>query len=356
MHLDSITLHEVVLTRPDGSRGEALIVQATYDGHHGWSEIAVGTTPWHGVEFADSAWLFATQHAIPVLLEAPPVHPSGTGVRLEGLKGHPKTKMALELALWDLYARTHSARMLDALGGGSKNLTFRAKIGIKDTLQELEKIADFEINRGITALHVSITPGWDIDPISMLRSTFPATRVIADAGGSFHPTEAVVFKTIERVGIEALVDPFSKDDTEATRGLASGGGIDVWLRARHWSDVAEAAHSSIAGLMLDTNEFGGFRPLLDVATYCMEEGLSGVLEPGGSTLLAAGQAALLAAATGLDAGPLAHYFGQWGRDIVKPGWRPGKHGLEIPTGLGTGLTVDRPYLQRQTRRTETISA
>ncbi|NNL48541.1 MAG: hypothetical protein HKO76_09290 [Acidimicrobiia bacterium] len=356
MRLDSITLHEVALTRSDGGTGEALIVQASHEEHHGWSEIAIGRTPWHGTEFFDSAWLFASTYAIPELIERPPVHPSGTGIRLERLRGHPRTRMALELALWDLYSRTHALPMLDALGGGHQNLTFSAKLKIQDTLQDLEKLADSALNRGASVLHVAIRPGWDIDPLAALRSRFPLVRIVADAHGSFDPSESRILASLDQYGIECLLEPFSPDDTTATTLLAKNADSNIWVRVRNERDLANAPHAHVAGLLIDGDAFGGFRPLLDVATFCLEHGLLGALAPSGATVLSAGHTALLAAATGLDVGPLAHYFGQWGRDIVKPGWKPGKLGLDLPTGSGTGLTVDRPYLQRQTRRTEVITA
>lgn len=355
MRLDSITLHEVELTRSDGTTGQALIVQASHAEHHGWSEIAIGPTPWQGAEFFDSAWLFASTYAIPELVSRPPIHPSGTGVRLEGLRGHPRTRMALELALWDLYARTHALRMLDALGGGRQNLTFSAELKIQDTLEDLEKLASSALDRGAQVLHVAIRPGWDVHPLAALRSRFPLVRIVADARGSFDPSESDVLASLSRYGIEFLLEPFSPLDTSATTLFALETGLKVWVRVGNEQDLANAPHAHIAGLLIDGNAFGGFRPLLDVATFCMEHGLVGALAPSGSTILSAGHTALLAAATGLDVGPLAHYFGQWGRDIVKPGWIPGSRGLDLPATAGTGLTVDRPYLQRQTRRTKVIT-
>lgn len=354
MQVDSITLHDVDLTRSDGGRGRALVIQVTSEGHHGWAEAAVGATPWDAREFVDSAWIFAERFAAPQLLRAPLVHPTGIGLRLEQLHGHPRTKMALEMAVWDLYARSCDSHVLDALGGGRENLTFRAKIRIPNTLEELLESAADKVNQGADVLQVVISPGWEVEPISELRAHFPDARIMADASGSFHPTETAVFRQLVPLDVEGIIDPFDEADLDATIELTRSAGSAVWGRAAGWRQVDRAVRSHLAGVVLDADSFGGVGPLLDVTAYCLEHHLETLVDTRGSTLLSAGQAALLAAATGSEPGPLAHFFGRWGRDIVKPGWLPSRAGLDVPAGIGNGLTVDRAYLNRQARRSETI--
>ena len=354
MHIDGIALHDVGLVRSNGTTGRTMVIEARAGDVSGWAEAAVGATPWSDAEFIDSAWIFASQFAAPLILGSPPAHPAGLDVLLEGLNGHPKTKMALELALWDLYARVHSFRMLDALGGGKDLLILRSELDITDTLEDLKQTASVAIERGAAVLHVAINPGWDEEPLGALRRRYPAARLIADAAGSYHPSELDHLRRLESLDLDGLIDPFSKAEDKHTASLVAQTDLDIWSGVSNWKELTEATNAGVNGVMVTADSFGGFRTLLDVVTHCSENSMHSLMTTRAATMLGAGQTVVLAAATGIDPGPMTHFFGRWGRDIVKPGWAPGKAGLRLPDGLGNGLTIDRPYLKRQALRSEVI--
>ena len=355
MYVDSIALHDVALVQTDGTPGRVLIVEASNGEQSGWAEAGIAPSPWSGAEFLDSAWTFATEYAIPHLLANSPAHPSGSSVRLEGLQGHPRTKMAIELALWDLYARTHAFPMIDALGGGKEFLRIRTKIPVTDTTDELEDAAGAAISQGASVLQIAIRPGWDLEPLQAIRRRYPLIGISAEAAGSYDLAEASRLTTLEGLELDAVLDPFSRRD----RMSASAGDVGgLWWTVEGWDDVRAAERhrrssrqlGGVEGIVILADAFGGYRELLDVAAFANDGGLSTLLGTSGSTVLAAGQTALLAAATGIELAPVSHLFTRWGRDVIKPGWISGPHGLRLPTGVGNGLEIDRPFLRRQARR------
>jgi O-succinylbenzoate synthase len=242
-------------------------------------------------------------------------------------------------------------------------LILRTELPISDTLDDLKSVAAHALDRGAEILHVSISPGWDRDPLETLRNKYPTVRLVANAKGSYHPSETDHLLGLSDLRLDGLVDPFGKAENEHTAALAAAvtgptnraRELDIWTSVSSWKELADATQAGVDGVVVTADSFGGFRTLLDVVTHCAENSMNSLMTTPATTMLGAGQTAILAAATGIEPGPMTQFFGRWGRDIVKPGWSPGKAGLRLPGGNGNGLTVDRPYLKRQARRSELIN-
>src|SRR5690606_7599228 len=114
MKIDSVILHRLrmelvspfVTSYGAYADRETIIVQAIdSDGHVGWGECVAITTPWYTEETVQGAWHMLQQFIIPPLLQQEIKHPHELTQLLSGIKRNAMAKAAVEMAVWDAYAK-----------------------------------------------------------------------------------------------------------------------------------------------------------------------------------------------------------------------------------------------------------
>jgi muconate cycloisomerase len=171
----------------------------TDEGITGLGEVS-GTPGWSGEDQVTAAHFIKTLLA-PLLIGADPTEVERLGSRLHsGLAGHPFTKAALEMALWDILGKLVGLPLYRLLGG-----PFRDFVPTKFSVSGLEpqqaaEIASWAVSEGFRFIKVKVglEPEKDIARVKAVRNAIgPDVRLGVDANGGWSPRVAI--QTIRRL-------------------------------------------------------------------------------------------------------------------------------------------------------------
>ncbi|MDP4171764.1 MAG: o-succinylbenzoate synthase, partial [Bacillota bacterium] len=131
MKLFSITLHviKMPLRSPfmthlgSVAEREGIIVEITdEDGVTGYGEGVAFSTPWYTEETVKTSLHMMSDFLIPLLKHRPVSHPDETLALFASIRGNKMAKAALEMALWDLYAKRKLLPLSRVLGGTQERI------------------------------------------------------------------------------------------------------------------------------------------------------------------------------------------------------------------------------------------
>src|SRR4051812_19844882 len=118
-----------------------LVTVSDGDGE-GLGECVADANPYYSAETTGTAWHVIKEFLAPLVLGRPFEHPREVFPAMRLVRGHQMAKAALEMAAWDLYARTQGVPLSQALGGTRDRIASGVSIGIQDSLEQLaDKIA-----------------------------------------------------------------------------------------------------------------------------------------------------------------------------------------------------------------------
>lgn len=141
--------------------------------------------------------------------------PRELGTLLDALpEGRPAARAAIELALYDLFARINDVRVVDLFGARHDGLATSVTCGI-DSAEATLELADEYLAAGFRCLKVKIglDLAADVDRLERLRDRIGrAVTIRVDANQGYSPEEAVAFaKHCTRLEIELVEQPMKPE-------------------------------------------------------------------------------------------------------------------------------------------------
>lgn len=192
----------------------------------------------------------------------------------------PGARAALDMALFDLWARLAQRPLVDVLGRVHRELPTSITIGIMDVNETLAE-ADEYLARGFRALKVKIGESFDADMERMSRlrehvGTSIALR--ADANVGYEPTDiARCHERLRALDVEVLEQPSRPERDEELRALSAP--------VRRWLMADESLHDERDALDLAREprpygvwniklmKCGGIAPALRIADVAARNGI-----------------------------------------------------------------------------------
>jgi hypothetical protein len=121
-------------------------------------------------------------------------------------------KAALEMALWDLQARTEGRPLCEALGAPARPIASGVSIGIQPSPSALvDRVAE-ELAAGYQRIKIKIKPGWDREPVEAIRARFPDVPLMVDANAAYTLADAGRLEALDRFDLMMIEQPLSYDD------------------------------------------------------------------------------------------------------------------------------------------------
>lgn len=128
MHIERIELHAITLPlvtpfETSFSRDlttSRVLVSVHTDGLTGWGECTAGEYPWYSYETVETAWHLLRDVLVPAVLHQAnhtPLTLDFVLSRMQGVRGHPMARAALEHAVWDMLAQAQGISLANMLGG-----------------------------------------------------------------------------------------------------------------------------------------------------------------------------------------------------------------------------------------------
>ena len=162
-------------------------------------------------------------HIKPRLLGLPVVELESIMERLHtSLVGNTSAKAAVDMAVYDLFARYHQAPLFRLLGGARQNLTTDLTISVNDPA-EMAEDARQAVLLGYDTLKIKVgkDPRQDLERMKVLRKTLgDQVTLRLDANQGWKPREAVrLIRQMEDagLGIELVEQPVKAADLEGLK-------------------------------------------------------------------------------------------------------------------------------------------
>jgi o-succinylbenzoate synthase len=328
----------------------------TEDGEFGLGECVAAKDPLYSGESVTTArWMIET-YLLPLLWREGALAPEVFRDRARPWRGNPMAKAAVELALWDLWARRHRQSLAQALGGRRRRVEVGVSVGIQPTVPALVRRVGEYLSDGYRRIKIKVRPGWDEQPVAALRREYPDLRLWVDANQAYPPTAApAIRRWAARYRVEQVEQPFSEHALAAHAGLTRGAPFRVCLD-ESITDMAtlDAALEmrAVTSLNVKAGRVGGLGAGRDLgrraARARMPAWIGGMLETG---IGRAHNVALASLPTFTFPADLSASDRYYHPDLVEPEFALGPRStLTVPSGPGIGVEVVESVYRKHLRR------
>lgn len=340
---------------------DIVLVEVSAGDVSGWGEVTAGENPFYNEEWYESAWLILRDYVAPRVLKHPFDSAAAVAARTSHIRGHKMARGGLEVACWDLEARLNNVPLWKQIGGGAhQEIACGVSIGIQDTVPDLIRKIETEVNAGYQRIKVKIKPGWDIDVIREIRKNFPKIRLMADANSAYTLADADRLQALDEFDLMMIEQPLAWDEiidhVELQAKLRTPICLDECIKTAHQAE--QAIRLKACGIInIKLGRVAGFAEAKKLHDIAQQSGIpvwcGGMLESG------IGRAHNIAMSTlpnFILPGDVSASKRYWARDIVSPAVEVSPRGtIGVPGGPGFGFDIDHAFLKQVTVREETLS-
>ncbi|MCE5249879.1 o-succinylbenzoate synthase [bacterium] len=191
---------------------ESMLVRFRSGDSYGWGESAPWKLPAYSPECSKTQFIISRDFIAPLLL-GEDIH-SGIELqeRLSGIKGNHFAKAAFDLAWWDLHSRQLGKPLWQFIGGQNPTVDAGADFGIMESIDLLVRTIGASLQQGYKRVKLKYRPGWDIDMIDAVRTTFPDATIHIDCNSAYTLRDLDMFKKLDRYHLAMIEQPLGHDD------------------------------------------------------------------------------------------------------------------------------------------------
>jgi O-succinylbenzoate synthase len=332
---------------------EFLLVSVAADGLWGHAECVADVDPYYHPETNATALHVLKEFLAPLLLGQELAHPRALFASFARVRGHAMAKAALEMAVWELWARREGAPLWRVLGGRGGRISAGVSIGLQPSEAALLARVEAELAAGYRRIKIKIKPGRDRALVRALRDRFGDVPLMVDANSAYGLEDAPLFRSLDDEGLMMVEQPLAWDD------IVDHATLQAQLRTPLCLD--ESLHSPAAVrhaldlgacrvVNMKVGRVGGFAPMLEIEALCRARGVplwcGGMLESGIGRLANVHLQTLPGFTLPGDTSASARYFAE---DLVEPPVSVAGDGtIAVPDGPGIGHEVRWDRVARAT--------
>jgi len=361
MKIESITLHQLsmpLVTSFATSFGsidtrDCILLEARSEGVVGWGECVADRDPGYAYETVGTAWHILQDFLIPPLLDQEIADVNMLQQNMAHVKGHQMAKAGLEMALWDLTGKMTGKSLRELLGARRTQVEVGVSVGIQDSPDQLIKAVEDYLRVGYRRVKIKIKPGRDVTDTQVVRGAFPDLRLQVDANSAYTLETAQTLQPLDKLNLLLIEQPLAEDDLWDHRVLQNQFQTPICLdesitSPRHARQALEMGSCRV--INIKQGRVGGISQGVAIHDLCQGQGVpvwcGGMLETG------VGRAANLALASlpnFMLPGDISATDRYYARDITQERFTLNPDStINVPTGPGLGVTIDREALHRFT--------
>jgi O-succinylbenzoate synthase len=332
---------------------EFLLVSAAADGTWGHAECVADVDPYYHPETNATALHVLAEFLAPLLFERDVGHPGQLLPAFARVRGHAMAKAALEMAVWELWARREAVPLWRLLGGRGGRIASGVSIGLQDGEAALVGRVEAELAAGYRRIKIKIKPGRDLALVRAIRARFGAVPLMVDANSAYSLADAPLLRELDAFALMMVEQPLAWDDIVDHAALQRQLRTPLCLDESLHSPAA-VRHALELGacriVNLKVGRVGGLAAMLEIETLCRARGVplwcGGMLESGIGRLANVHLQTLPGFTLPGDTAASARYFAE---DLVDPPVTVDRDGtIAVPDGPGIGHEIRWDRVERAT--------
>jgi O-succinylbenzoate synthase len=367
MRIRKITLREIhlkLLSPFQTSFGTSelrriLLLEAEIDGIPAWGESTAGENPFYSYETVETAWLILRDYLWPLVKGREIASASEVWDVLAPVRGHNMAKAALETAVWDAEAKLKKIPLAKLLGGTRAEIPCGVSIGIQPTIDGLIAKVEEALAAGYQRIKIKVRPGYDVEPVRVLRERFAHVRLMVDANSAYRLEDAPLLAALDAYYLIMIEQPLGWDDifshAQLQRQLQTPICLDECI---HDVDHARAAIETVACRIINIKlgRVGGHSSARRVHDLCQSHSVpvwcGGMLESG---IGRAHNIAMSSLGNFSLPGDVSASKRYWAEDIIDPEVEVTPQGtIRVPTAPGIGYAPRVDRIESLTKRREVL--
>lgn len=338
-----------------------LLVRLDGEGHEGWGEAVAEAHPYYSPETTETAWHIITSFLAPLILGVEFEDPREVFPALKRVRGHHMAKAAVEMAVWDLFARRAGRPLAALLGGTRERIASGVSIGVQDTVDQLLGKIDHELAAGYQRIKIKIKPGWDVDVTAQVRARFPDVPLMVDANAAYTVDDAAHLARLDAYQLMMIEQPLDYDDVSDHATLQRGMSTPICLdESIHTVRIARDAIAAGACQIINIKpgRVGGHLESIRLHDLCAAHAIpvwhGGMLETG---IGRAHNIHLASLPNFTLPGDIAASRRYYQPDLIDPPIEVRADGtIAVPDGPGLGVHIVTERVDRVTERVTVIDA
>jgi O-succinylbenzoate synthase len=328
-------------------------------GIEGYAEGVMDPLPDYLEETVSGAVDLMRNVLLPQVLGRRFANPQELARLFEPWRGNQMAKATVEMAFWDLWAKSLDLPLQTVLGGTGDAVEVGVSLGIASIDQTIERVASHHA-QGYRRIKLKIKPGHDIALLRAVREAFPDIHLTADANSAYSLADSALLARLDTFDLDYVEQPLAWDDIHDHAVLQSRMSTAICLdESIRTVEHARKALETDAGRVINikVGRSGGYCNSVRIhdlcAAFAVPVWCGGMLESGIGRAHNIHLSTLPNFTKPGDTSSSSRYFH---RDIVEEKLEAGDGLMPVPPGAGIGVTLDRDFLEHVTLSAESLPA
>ncbi len=329
------------------------------DGLEGFAEGVMDPLPDYLEETVAGAMDLLTTVLLPQVLGRRFANPESLARELAPWRANHMAKATVEMAFWDLWARSLNLPLQTVLGGAGAAIDVGVSLGIGPVAQTLERVAA-HLDQGYRRIKLKVKPGHDIALLEAVRRQFPQAHLTVDANCCYTLADAGLIARMDDFALDYIEQPLAWDDIHDHATLQARLRTPLCLdecirtvdhaRKALQTDAARVINIKVGrvGGHLAARQIHDLAQAFQVPVWC-----GGMLESGVGRAHNIHLSTLPNFTKPGDTSSASRYFT---RDIVEQKLETVDGRMPVPQGAGIGVTLDLDYLPHATLSLQDFTA
>ncbi|WP_439523125.1 o-succinylbenzoate synthase [Marivita sp.] len=329
------------------------------DGIEGVAEAVMDPLPDYLEESTAGALDLLRGAFLPKLIGQSITSPADVTGLLAPWRGNRMAKAVVEMAVWDLWAKSLNLPLCRLLGGVRDQVEVGVSLGIAPLDDTLKRI-DVAQEAGYRRIKLKIARGHDLGILAGVRARFPDIKLTVDANTDYALSDLSTLQKMDQFDLDYIEQPLAFDDifdhAKVQKALRTAICLDESIRSAKDARVAlEIGATRVINIKV--GRVGGFaeaRAIHDVcAAFDAPVWCGGMLESGVGRAHNIHLATMANFTKPGDTSSASRYFE---RDIIHEPLEAVDGLMPVPKGPGIGVTLDYDRLTEVSEVIETWQA
>jgi O-succinylbenzoate synthase len=329
------------------------------NGIEGYAEGVMDPLPDYLDETIAGSLMLLRDVLIPQLVGRHFAGPAAIETLLSHWRGHYMTKALVEMAFWDLWAKSLDLPLKILLGGERDAIDVGVSLGIGPVDNTIER-AQTHLDLGYKRIKLKIMPGHDVKLVEAVRKALPDAHLTVDANSAYALADMDIMLALDQFGLDYIEQPLAWDDIHDHAVLQprmrTAICLDECIRtAQHARKALESGAARVINIKV--GRVGGYQEARRIHDLCaawtFPVWCGGMLESGIGRAHNIHLSTLPNFRKPGDTSSSSRYFA---RDIINEKLEATNGRMPVPLGPGIGVSLDSSYLDTVTVSTERFPA